>query len=190
MIIVTIHNHRQPRTTTHKNLSASHIHLHHHSTSNNLYVITTTHGKEKKIKPSPTLLQPPTQPTTTTTTTTKPPPTQPTNRHFNHKPRSQPNPQKKKSNTKKPMPRRTKNTSQKKKNKNISETHKPSNPKPMNTYRRINPVSMLPTLSTSSPCFSFRLRFDLIALPVHLSFSLGLLAWVGELGRRKGWVGA
>ena len=98
MIIVTIHNHRQPRTTTHKNLSASHIHLHHHSTSNNLYVITTTHGKEKKIKPSPTLLQPPTQPTTTTTTTTKPPPTQPTNRHFNHKPRSQPNPQKKKKN--------------------------------------------------------------------------------------------
>ena len=49
---------------------------------------------------------------------------------------------------------------------------------------------MLPTLSASLSCFGFRLCFDLIALPIHLSFGLGLGAWVGKLGRRKGWVGA
>ncbi|KAF3971018.1 hypothetical protein CMV_005346 [Castanea mollissima] len=54
---------------------------------------------------------------------------------------------------------------------------------------RINPASMLATLSTSSSCFDFRLRFDLIALPIYLSFGLGLGAWVGGLGRWKGWVG-
>ena len=32
--------------------------------------------------------------------------------------------------------------------------------------------------------------FDLIAQPVQLSLSLGLGAWVGKLGWRKGWVGA
>ena len=55
---------------------------------------------------------------------------------------------------------------------------------------RINPALMLPTLSTSSPCFGFRLRFDFIALPVHLSFGLGRGAWICELGWRKGWVEA
>ena len=49
---------------------------------------------------------------------------------------------------------------------------------------------MLPILLTSSSCFGFLLHFDLIALLIHLSFCLGLGAWVGELGRRKGWVGA
>ena len=59
-------------------------------------------------------------------------------------------------------------------------------------------MSMLPTLSTSSSCFGFRLRFNLITLLVHLSFGLGLGAWVGgkggsELGLWQGvsgaWVG-
>ena len=54
---------------------------------------------------------------------------------------------------------------------------------------RINPALMLPMLSTSSPCFGFRLHFDLIALSVHFTFGLGLGAWDGVLGRRKGWVG-